>query len=196
MGSSLSGRYRTKNRGSIDSMLRLDMRILRTMGFLCPGAVASGPVSWNRHGVSAGSISLSVDLRDQNNPFAMLRFSVNDVPKVQRVALEAVPCGFGGQRYYFRCPTSDRRCVVLASVGGVFACRQVHRLSYSSQSESELDRLIQARQKAEARVFGRNGYPMPTGINRKRLLRRWRECEARAEAMFISESIRRFGFEL
>jgi hypothetical protein len=196
MGSIMSGRHRTTKRGSIDSKLRLDLRVLRTLGFLVPGAVASGQVSWTRRGEPSGSIRLSVDLRDRNNLFAVLEFSVNGEPKVQRVALEAAPCGFGGQRYFFRCPTSGRRCLVLAAVDGVFACRQAHRLAYSSQSENELDRLIRARETAKDRVEGRNGHPMPTGVNRLRLLRRWHELEDRVDVLFESESVRRFGVSL
>ena len=196
MGSSGSGRHRTVNRGAIDAARRLDMRNLRSRGFLRPGASCSGPVSWTRRGQESGSISLTVDLSDINAAFAQLDFNLDGIPKSQRIALEAVRCRFGGRRFYFRCPLTERRCLVLALSNGIFASRQAHHLTYYSQSEGELDRLIRAKRKAEDRVFGRDGHPIPTGVNRERLLRRFREIEERHEALFASESIRRFGFEI
>jgi hypothetical protein len=194
MGGHSSGRYRTRNRGAIEQALRLDMRVLRRRGFLQPGAAATGPVEWTRGGERSGAITLCVDLTSLDDPHAVLTYSANDKPTVQRVQLAVAPCRFGGHRFYFFCPVLTwRRCTVLAYGAGRFASRQAQRLTYWSQSEDALDRLRRARDKAEARVFGKDGHPRPRGANRERLVQRWIELDAAWEGLFAATVRRRWG---
>ena len=61
MGGYSSGRYRTRNRGTVDAALRLDLRVMRRQGFLVAGAVTSGVQRWTRVATgedSAASASL------------------------------------------------------------------------------------------------------------------------------------------
>ena len=51
-------------------------------------------------------------------------------------------------------PRTWRRCEVLCSVGGYFASRQAHRLTYASQSLDRLQRRHRASAKIEARFNG------------------------------------------
>lgn len=193
MGGYSSGRYRTRNRGAVEQCLRLDMRQLRRHGFVRPGARASGQWAWSRGGERTGAISLTVDLADPDNGFVQLDYSVGGEPRTRRVSIEAAPCRYGGRRFYFRCPQDGRRCEVLCCVGGEFASRQRHRLTYYSQSETPLDRLQRATGKAEARAMGTNGNPRPRGENRERLVERWSRLEGAYLATFAAEATRRFG---
>lgn len=193
MGGHASGRYRTRNRGAIEEALRLDMRVLRRRGFLRPGAAATGPVEWTCRGQRSGSIQLTVNLISLDDAHAVLTYSANDVPTVQRVQLALDPCRFGGHRFYWVCPVTGRRCVILAYAVGRFASRQAQRLTYATQSEDALDRLRLARDKAEARARGKDGHPRPRGANRQRLVQRWIELDAAWEELFEATVSRRWG---
>lgn len=194
MGGHSSGRYRTRNRGSIEQALRLDMAKLRRMGFVRPGAIVSGSQHWTRRGEPAGSISLKVDLSSLDDPHAVLTFTADGKPTVQRVQLVAEPCRFGGHRFYFLCPVMTwRRCTVLAFGAGRFASRQAQRLTYATQSADALDRLRLARDKAEARAWGKGGHPRPRGANRERLVERWIELDAAWESLVSAAITRRWG---
>ncbi len=193
MGGHSSGRYRTRNRGSIEQALRLDMAKLRRMGFVRPGAIVSGSQHWTRRGEPAGSISLTVNLSSLDDAHAVLTYTADGKPTVQRVRLAVTPCRFGGHRFYWLCPVTGRRCTVLAYAVGRFASRQAQRLTYATQSADALDRLRQARDKAEARVFGKDSHPRPRGANRERLVQRWIELDAAWEDLFGATLNRRWG---
>ena len=193
MGGHSSGRYRTRNRGSIEQSLRLDLTRLRRMGFVQPGCIVSGPQRWTRGGEAAGSISLKVDLSSLDDAHAILTYNANDVPKVQRVQLAVAPCRFGGHRFFWVCPVTGRRCTVLTYAVGRFASRQAQRLTYATQSADALDQLQLARDKAQARIFGEGGHPRPRGANRERLLQRWIELETAWEDLFAATVRRRWG---
>ena len=70
---------------------------------------------------------------------------------------------------------------------------QALRLTYASQSETRLDRLIRAREKAKARAHGEGSYPKPRARNRERLLQRWIDLEEATDDLFTAETVRRFG---
>lgn len=193
MGGYTSGRYRTRNRGAVEEALRLDLRVLRRRGFLRPGAAATGPVEWTRRGERSGAITLRVDLTSLDDPHAVLTYAADGKPTVQHVQLALDPCRFGGHRFYWLCPVTGRRCAVLAYAVGRFASRQAQRLTYATQSADALDRLRRARDKAEARVFGKAGYPRPRGANRERLVQRWTELDAAWEDLFGATINRRWG---
>lgn len=193
MGGNSSGRYRTKSRGALETAMRLEMKRVRKCGFLRPGAASTGPMRWTRGGEPSGSITLTVDLSQFGDPFAVLSYSVDGTPRVQRVQIDAVPCRFGGHRFFWRCPVSGRRCLTLAYANGRFACRQAQRLTYAVQSEDALDRVRRARDKAEARACGQDGYPRPRGENRERLFNNWMRLDSAFEATFSANFARRFG---
>ena len=193
MGGYSSGRYRTRNRGTVEEALRLDMATLRRLGFLRPGTITTGPVRWTRGGEPSGSISLKVDLARLDDAHAVLTYAADGKPTVQRVQLVAEPCRFGGHRFYWLCPVTGRRCAMLAHWGGRFASRQAQRLTYAAQSEDTLDRLRRARDKAEARAWGKDGHPRPRGANRKRRSQRWIELEEAWEDLFHATLNRRWG---
>lgn len=194
MGGYSSGRYRTRNRGRVEETLRLDMPMLRRLGFLRPGAIATGPVHWTRGGERSGSITLKVDLTSLDDAHAVLTYAADGKPTVQRVQIVAEPCRFGGHRFYWLCPVVTwRRCTVLAYGAGRFASRQAQRLTYATQSADALDRLRRARDRAEARLWGKDGRGRPRGANRQRLSQRWAELDEAWEARFHATLNRRWG---
>ena len=195
MGGYSSGRYRTRNRGNLDALIRLDIRAMRRQGFLKPGAITNGVQRWTwvATGEEIGSVSVTVNLTDPTHGFVVVRFALNGDARVQEIRLVSNPMPFGGHRYYFECPRHLRRCEVLPLVGGVFASRQAHRLTYSSQSSDRLSRLRDRSWKLEKRLWPENGRRRPRGKNRERLLAEWERADRAFESLFAVEVTRKFG---
>ena len=97
MGGYSSGRYRERNRGTVDAAIRLDLRVMRRQGFLVPGAVTSGVQRWTRTatGEETGSVSVTVNLADPDAGFVVVRFSLNGDPRVQEIPLASRAMRYG-----------------------------------------------------------------------------------------------------
>lgn len=195
MGGFSSGRYRTRNRGTIEAALRLDLRVMRRQGFLVPGSAMSGIQRWTRTstGEETGSVGVTVNLLDPEAGVVEVRFNLNGDPRHQEIRLESRPMRYGGRRYYFICPKQGRRCEVLPFADGLFACRQAGRLTYQSQSASEIDRMRDRARGLEERLWPENGKRRPRGRNRERLLEAWERADGAFETMFADTIKRRWG---
>lgn len=189
MGGYLSGRYRTRNRGTVESACRIDLRFLRSLGALKDGSISGGSLRWTRHGEETGSASYSADLTSPACRELIVSFSYRGEARRTVIPLEAVPMRFGGHRLYARCPLSGRRCEVLPIVGGVIACRQAHRLTYATQSEDWLGRLGSRACRLEEALHKRRR----RGANRERMLKSWTEASIAFEQAVDREALRRFG---
>lgn len=189
MGGYLSGRYRTRNRGTVESACRIDLRFLKAKGAFRDGAVSAGSLRWSRHGEETGSVGYTVDLTSPNSRQLVVTFTFRGEARRTVIPLEAVPMRFGGHRLYARCPLSGRRCEVLPIVGGVIACRQVHRLTYATQSEDWLGRLGSRANRLEQTLRKRRR----RGVNRERMLGAWTEASIAFEQAVDREAFRRFG---
>lgn len=193
MGGHNSGRYRTRNRGTVDAAIRLDLRVMRRQGFLVPGAITSGSQSWSRRGEETGSVGVTVNLGNPDAGLVIVRFSLNGDPRVQEIPLASRSMRYGGRRYYFLCPKHGRRCEVMPMVGGVFASRQAQKLTYQSQSATEIDRMQDRARRLEKRLWPDKGKPVPRGRNRERLLAAWEDADTAFENMFAATVLRRWG---
>lgn len=173
MGGPNSGRRRERNACAIEDTVWLDLRLLRRLGFLRDRSTTVGTVSWMRRGEPAGSCRVEVDLRGTADPHLAVTLP-GRTP--QLIDLERVECPFGGVRFFFVCPRTGARCLVLPLLDGEFASRRAHRITYGSQSEAPLDRLYRRRDKLRDRLAGRIGRDVLSGVRRRRL-------EARLEAV-------------
>jgi hypothetical protein len=189
VGSFLSGRYRTRNRGTVESVCRIDLRFLRSQGAFRDGHVSAGHLRWLRHGEETGSVGYTADLTSADSRQLVVSFTYRGEAKRTVIALEAVPMRFGGHRLYASCPLSGRRCEVLPILGGVVACRQVHRLVYASQSLDGLDRVRDRMDRCEKRLREKPR----RGRNRERLLAAWSAASEDFASLFHAEAMRRFG---
>lgn len=188
MGGSASGRYRTRNRGAVESTCRIDLRFLARQGALREGRTASGVLRWTRGDEPFGSMGYTV-VMDPGDRRLILSYSTGGEARTVTVQLVAVPMRFGGFRYYALCPRTLRRCLVLPIVGGVVACRQSHRLTYASQSKDRLDRIRERMDQCEKRLHEKPR----RGRNRERLTQAWIRASENFEDLFASEAMRRFG---
>jgi hypothetical protein len=183
-----AGRPAYKVKG--EQLQRIDVRIWARRGML------KGPGwftwSWSRGGEPTGSIGARVD----STTAVTLQYTATiqgdrrDVS--ERVAIEQVPCNFGGTRPWFCCTRCARQVAVLYLRGGRFACRHCQRLTYSSQSEDLLDRTWSKQRKIEARL-GEN-WQRPKGMRQRTYERLWEslmDCERLRDEAF-SVVVQRF----
>jgi hypothetical protein len=188
MGGYSSGRYRTRNRGTVDAVCRVDIRFLRKQGALREGQTVSGILRWTCRGEPSGSMGFTV-VMDPEGRRLILSYSTGGEARTVTVQLDAVPMRFGGFRYYALCPRTLRRCLVLPVVGGVVACRQAHRLTYASQSMDRLGRLRERMDRCEKRLHDRPR----RGWNRVILTGKWITASEDFSNLFDAEAMRRFG---
>lgn len=133
-GGSRWGAGRPAFKVKAEQLHRVDIRIWRKRGLLWVGG--SNVWTWSRGSEVSGSIRFTV-----GEEYVQLTYCMNGVDASQTVWTTSTPCCYGGQRRWFNCPTCRRRCEVLYQRSGRFACRTCQRVSYTSQSGSEHDRL-------------------------------------------------------
>lgn len=187
MGGVGSGRRRIVNRGAIEDVPLLDMREIRRLGLVKPGECMVDTLHWSRRGLTFAEARVRIDLSEPEAGAIVV--TVLGCP-AQVIAVEALPCRYGGQRFYFVCPDRGRRCEVLCLVAGRFASRQAHRLSYAAQGMDELGRVRKRRRKLRARLDGEGLQPRPRGRHRYDLAERLR-LTTMAERALFAQAVRR-----
>ena len=92
-----------------------------------------------------------------------------------RVSLDWTGCHYGGERAWFRCPSSrcGRRVAILyMGDNGMFACRHCYRLAYRCQREDDADRATRRADRIRERLQWEPG--ILNGNGRKPSRMRWR----------------------
>jgi hypothetical protein len=118
---------------------------------------ATGILQWSNAstGETVASAYISAGVESPNRGW--LRIQVGQLD--QRITLTREPRHFGGGQWYFECPQSWRRCLVLWKPPGAnyFACRQRwgRQVAYSSQFATASDRADRGRN----RIYRRLGVP-------------------------------------
>lgn len=125
----------------LDNALQLNIRNLKRDGFIDPGRIRSGTVTWSCNGNKTASISIMVDMHTAP-PYIELGYSYGDKPRKYRIRLVSVSSNLGaGEVWYFLCPTTSMRCRILYSVGGWFLHREAFSgVYYDSQIRSKKTR--------------------------------------------------------
>jgi hypothetical protein len=185
MGGHGSGRRRFRNDGVVGSSRSLDVSTLQecralesdvTSEIIWGSSDRERGFSVRSHASSSGLLLKSTIIRGKET---------HDVEEFVQVSRR--PCRFGGARPYFICPgvvavvPCQRSVLKLYLVGLYFCCRHCHRLSFASQSYSELDRAKLKATKIAKRLDSTwsrwDGFPeRPKGTWR----RRYRRLESQA----------------
>ena len=178
-----------------DQVQRIDLRLWKRRGYMSGNR--SFTWAWNRGGVPAGSIGVSV--ADGQGVTLSYTQSSGAQPQTvsQLVGLCFTPCAFGGERQWFRCPGCGVRAVVLYLRWGRFGCRGCSKVAYGSQSEDSMGRAWRKQSKLEARL-GPN-WRRPKGMRLRtyeRLFTALLDCEERREAALCAYALRLGCFPL
>jgi hypothetical protein len=167
---------RVRQRACLEQGLKLDINKLARQGVLDPNR-AAGParIYWTNtytgEEVASGTITADMEGPDEG----WLRIRIGELN--QRIDLRAMPRHFGGRQWYFRCPTTHRRCSVLWMPPGArhFCSRQAWRkqVAYASQFASPVDRAYRGQAKIKSRLIG-NRDPDDWDLPPKPSWMRWR----------------------
>ena len=135
MGGYGSGGWNRTGRVEIESCAILDSAQLLQMSFfeMNAGEVVYSTLSWrDRWDEVFYTASLRRWLKINGDEIIL------DLPSThQRIYLQSTPMRFGGVRWYFHCPTCQRRAAKLYKPPGAgFGCRLCHNLTYWSCNKS------------------------------------------------------------
>jgi hypothetical protein len=97
---------------------------------------------WKRNGEKVAAISVKVEVGQIRLIYSYQRNGGARENLDYPVMLQATPCNYGGERYWFTCPAvgCGRQVAVLYLGGKYFACRHCYQLAYQSQREDKGDR--------------------------------------------------------
>jgi hypothetical protein len=164
MGGWNSGR--SGGRPVADTALRVELLWMLRTGKAVVGHWRVGSLAWTCQGEPSGNISYSCDMRDPDNAWMELRFTVTTRSTgekrdyVQRVRLSYTVPHFGGRRWWMHCPANGSRVVKLYCPRGAdeFASREAWRLGYQSQRNSSSDKVFERLFRLQRKVGGEQGW--------------------------------------
>ena len=168
MGGIGTGRYYRWNSDTTktEEVRRVDIRFLKMMGYLSPGA--RGSLSWNCRGEPAGGIRFETKHDAIHLIYKQRRYGEDWQDRNERIAFNWTPCNYGGERQWLICPHCGRRVAVIYGLESGFLCRHCYSLPYSSQSEGHIDRMMRKGRKISKRIENENGYfEKPKGMHWK-----------------------------
>ncbi|WP_337827496.1 hypothetical protein [Pseudonocardia sp. TMWB2A] len=180
MGGNNSGRRRTVTRGAVEQFPCIDLRVLKRAGLVRAGECTYDTVHWQNQAPETLSAKIFVDLSDADD--ASMRVIMSG--ERHRIAIDCVPCPYGGMRAYFLCPINGTRCEQLLFVDGIFASRKAHGLTYASQSEDELSRTRRKVRKLHRQIDGDYRFARSRGGKRWHLIQRLRDAEFEAKTLY------------
>ncbi len=183
----------------------LDLARLLRQGLAVPGALSRGSIVWTTTtGERRGTVGYEADLTTGDTGRMRLRYAAAGKPQDYFVSLTTTPCHYGGQRWWFLCPSSGRRCrkLHLPPGGTIFAARQAYRLAYRSQRTTPMDRSHARQRRLYARLGGEYEYfeqpppRRPKGMRRatyERTVNRIIEARERHDEIFMAGAARFIG---
>lgn len=113
----------------IEDTGKITIQDLKAWGYLNPGW-KSGIITLSRNGEKTGSLRITVNIDDYYS-YIQFDYALNGKPLSYKHSLELFPCHYGNFRYYFICRETGRRVTALYSVGGYYASRHYHKMTYS-----------------------------------------------------------------
>ena len=123
--------------------LQISISKLKEWEYLNPEQIKSGTITWSRNGNQTGSISIKVNTHSEQ-PYIELDYKYRDEPRNYKVSLVSMPSNLGkGLIWYFLCPTTNKRCRKLYSIGGYFLHREAFKgCMYDCQTQSKKNRQL------------------------------------------------------
>lgn len=127
-----------------DEVIQLRISRLKEWGYLHPNQIQNGTVTWSRQGEVTDSISIRVNTL-HSHPFVEVDYKVRGEKRIYQIPLVSIPSNLGkGKIWYFLCPSSQKRCKKLYSIGGYFLHREAFKgCMYESQAQSKQYRFLE-----------------------------------------------------
>jgi hypothetical protein len=145
----------------VEDGLNLSIFVLKRDRVLLTGGIVSTTIQWRREGEeeSFAAIGISTTLNESEGRYRLTyTMGSGESVEVHGLLLSTRP-KYGGLRWWFGCPFCSRKCAMLHLPPGSkrFACRTCHRLRYTSQSETNSDRLLRRARKLYRRAGSSTG---------------------------------------
>src|SRR4029077_10183089 len=139
---------------------------------------------WKMQDETIASIGARVQ-GDDDRATLVLNYTLDGSPVTQSIPLDASPCRFGGVRWLAVCPNTGRRVAHLYIGGAGALSRHAYRLKYDSQRECPLYRSLRRRNKAVAKLKGRDPMflPRPKGMHARTYERLLRKVDQEEQCM-------------
>jgi hypothetical protein len=162
MGGSGSGNWwHTATGYTVEDCLSLDVNKLVRDGLLAY-AGCRGSITWKERGTGKITATAGFELASMRTESADFRLSYtvgrggSKKPVIENLYLQTTNPHLGGVRWWFTCPNCGRRVAKLyiPPRDEFFLCRHCYRLTYQSQRESPMFRLLGQAQKIRARLGG------------------------------------------
>jgi len=177
-----------------ESQKRIDIRWLKKKGYLRAGTM--GSLSWSCRGEQTGSIMYSMVEEGMFLNYRYRKNGGNWETVEQRIFFDRTPCNYGGTRTWFLCPHCRKRVVVLYGAGKLFLCRHCYDLTYGSQQEGVVDRMMRKQWKIRERLGASNALvdPIlfkPKGMHQKTFdrLRNEESCASYLSALIMGQRL-------
>jgi len=126
-----------------DHLHTLCIADLKRRGFLQPG-LHTVQLNWNRRGRLKLSVRVALNMKADSGVMELLYFYKGGQVVYYETPLEAQPTNLGiGQRWYFTCSRTEKRCTKLYFANGYFQHREgIAGALYQSQTLSHSERAL------------------------------------------------------
>ena len=149
-----------KNLKSYDlrQLMSLSISDLRHQSVIEDSANKSGIIDWHdKDGKLEARIQFKSSIQDDDNATLHVKYCINDIDQHDyKIKLSRTGMHFGGFRYWFHCPETDKRVTTLylEPDDGRFLSRCALGALYPSQSQTDFDRALAMRNKYAAKLEG------------------------------------------
>ena len=167
MGGIGSGRrWHDGAKDTTDDYRALDIRYLNRNGLLTPGYKFN--LEWSREGNIVATIGVRTESGRVVVTYRQRRKGKDWKEESYPIRLDWTRCNYGSERPWFLCPMKGcgKRVAILYN-GGIFACRNCHRLAYPSQRETDDDRATRRANKLRERLGWIGGILDGNGLKKR-----------------------------
>jgi hypothetical protein len=153
--------FRWNTKETVDSKYKIDIRLLNKDGWLETGACGTLAIFKNKRNTVAVAYEKEADcIVLQSQYYARDRFS-------QKIKLTRTSCHYGGERYWFQCPSCNKRVAILYFNSSNFQCRKCSNLTYPCQQETRTFRLFRKARKIRKQLNARPYWEIPIRVKPK-----------------------------
>lgn len=149
-------------RPSTEDCITIKLPQLKQIGMLKRGCMSRRSIACYEGGRTyAGTLTVVSDIDClEPRPCIVLTGVIRGRTMDHTIPLESHPMRFGGERWYARCPLTDKRCTTLVLPRGKreFASMAGWGVAYASQRLGPFRRMFYALDKAEERLEGLSKY--------------------------------------
>lgn len=173
MGGHGSGNWYRSKKTYVDDCRCLDINRMVKLGAIPRNGWQSGSWFWKdaETGETKSTIGYEADTRNTANPYIRIHYTFTEGQRKidYKVYLSRTQAHYGGERFWFICPSKGRRVskLYLHPGGDIFASRHAYGLAYESQSESPSDRANSKKWKIVRKTGGDYCPVRPKGMHHK-----------------------------